>query len=373
MPLLRHLQVRLVAVCALALATPAVAQGSDASPADGPSTEPFELVHEWREPAIASACAWSPIEPVLAVFDRRGAVRLRSTEDWEVVETLECPTAEFGCLAFSPDGRYLAAGGDRVIRIWSVRKDWKHVVDLDVITPEPEESDEEEFADEDGEFLEDEEIEGVAWIFEVRALCFGSNSQLLFIGGDSKAVEAWKTKDWSRAMVIGQPDLDSADYVAITSIDSAKRGRMLFTGSTDQFARAWDAKRSAWVEREVEDQSPHHHEGMDVDLSANGNLALVGTLREQGGFFELHDLKKSRRLARGPIRSGFVPQVALFADETRALVASMELLVVDTESGEVIRKFPLRSMTIDLAVSADGLRVAITGEDARVRVYAVGV
>jgi WD40 repeat protein len=73
-------------------------------------------------PIGARGLVFSPNEK-RAVLSLDGAVRVYRLEGWEQEVELEVGTRSIGSVAFSPDGRWLAAGAaDRKIRVW--RADW---------------------------------------------------------------------------------------------------------------------------------------------------------------------------------------------------------------------------------------------------------
>ena len=61
----------------------------------------------------------------LLAIDDAGRVRLVDTDTGREVATLDAGTgssANFFCMAFSPDGTYLAAGRDHIIHLWDLRR-----------------------------------------------------------------------------------------------------------------------------------------------------------------------------------------------------------------------------------------------------------
>ncbi len=70
----------------------------------------------------ASGLAFSPDGQRLASSYSYGyitMVALWDTQDWTEVQQLEMPTGSHPSVAFSPDGKWLAASGDHQLRIWS--------------------------------------------------------------------------------------------------------------------------------------------------------------------------------------------------------------------------------------------------------------
>ena len=69
----------------------------------------------------------------LLAIDDAGRVRLVDPDSGREVATLDAGTgssANFFCMAFSPDGTYLAAGRDHIIHLWDLRRIREHLAAL---------------------------------------------------------------------------------------------------------------------------------------------------------------------------------------------------------------------------------------------------
>ncbi len=75
----------------------------------------------------ASAVGASPDGQTLAYEDDRGTIRLQNANDGSELRTIALPGTSFDQLAFSPDGKLLAAGGtagnEVVVMVWDLRRD----------------------------------------------------------------------------------------------------------------------------------------------------------------------------------------------------------------------------------------------------------
>lgn len=80
----------------------------------------WELVETFQPPSGTRTIAQNPDGSMLALA-RESSVEIRSTADWSPVSSLDVPAKTICTLAFSPDGRWLAAGrADGKANLWEL-------------------------------------------------------------------------------------------------------------------------------------------------------------------------------------------------------------------------------------------------------------
>ena len=315
--------------------------------------EDFTQITSWKEVAVITAMAWSPRKDFLACYLGSGAIAIRDTKSWEAVHALAGPKGEVGSLAFSPDGKWLASGGDGVIKVWKVGGEWKLAQSIDL-----------QSAGESGD---------EASIYEVRALSFSTDSKWLVLGGDSPTLEMFDTRKWRRRVLL-HDDTDgrsgSNDYV--TSVAWCKQLRGPISVGLRPRIQMWKPRRKKWRTTSVvpAESSTGDHEGSSIAVSRDSRYAVVGQAQRNGRLIVL-DIKKDREIHNLAIRAGYIPQVGILPDGESAVGASLDLVHFDISSGETKRTMNLPSMTLALAVAPNGRSVAVSGEDQTVRLYSL--
>jgi WD40 repeat protein len=89
--------------------------GKPLAPIGGPPPAPFGAVPlspSWKD---ITGFAFSPAGDVIAAVGDNKSVKLWEVSSGQLAGTLDSPAT---CLAFSPDGTYLAAGCTREIHVW---------------------------------------------------------------------------------------------------------------------------------------------------------------------------------------------------------------------------------------------------------------
>ena len=319
------------------------------------------VVTSWREPDLAAALAWSPSKPLLATLRRDGTITVRDTTTWEVKQTLQGVESLRGAIAFSPNGRWLATGGDNRLRVWKVGRKWQRIVDHELT-----------FDDDEDDALEDEDAVYVPTLSEISTMLFSRNSKHLYLGGDAAYAEIWDTKTWQRQGHIVDKSQEIDDETMLTSLALANRGRAVVTGGTSPAIQIWSAKQKKWLSKELVDNQAKHlqNEGTDLRVSPNGKtIALGGALR--GGRLQIIDARHAKLLHDKPVKAGYIPAVDFAHDGASVYAASLDFCAYDVKSGALLREFTLPAMALVLRRSPDGQFVAISCEDEQVRIYRV--
>jgi WD40 repeat protein len=141
-------------------------------------------------------------------------------------------------LAFSSDGRYLAAAGEGSLAIWSC---------------------------ESGDYTPVVEKAGVTF----RCVAFSPDGGTLALGGDDGAIRLWDTSTWrERAILVVHTDI-------IRCVAFSPDGRRLVSSGQDRRVMLWDAVRGVAI-RQLSQPGPN-----PVQLAAfspDGNTIAIGEL-----------------------------------------------------------------------------------------------
>ncbi|MBZ0292193.1 MAG: protein kinase, partial [Anaerolineae bacterium] len=195
--------------------------------------------------------------------ERTGAgVRLwQKAEDgqWTKAEDLEGFAGLVSSVAFSPDGRWLAAGSeDTTVHIWDIGDDTpqtgpvlRHSASVTAVAFSPD-SQKMALADVDGMIMFYHP--GQAWAAAaqqlpmqgsgVTSLAFQPGGQLLAVGDQNGRIVLWDVKTMQ---MVGEPLTGHSDQVETVAFSAD--GRLLASGGRDNTVRLWDVGAGAAQER----------------------------------------------------------------------------------------------------------------------------
>jgi len=128
--------------------------------------------------------------------------------EWARVQVLEDHTYGIRAVCFSPDGKQLATGSYKVIKLYSFN---------------------------DGSAILAHTLEGHT--FFVKSLSFSPDCKLLCSGSWDKSIKFWNFADGSLVKSI-----DQAHTIAVLSVSYSPNGRVLVSASYDKTMKIWDAE-----------------------------------------------------------------------------------------------------------------------------------
>jgi WD40 repeat protein len=263
-----------------------------------------------------SIVVFSPDGKSLVSGDSSGVIRLWEVASAKVKRQFKNGEGTILSMAFSPDGRLVAAGGMMPLRIWSL---------------------------EDGKelrtFKRDAEIQAVAWSRDgkyvvsagleekirvramnrdagdaiidchspVTSLAFSPSGELLASGGYDHSVILWEVRTWKMIKVL------RGHKETVTSIAISGDGKTLVSGSRDDTVRIWEIASgkelaSISVKRENPDET---WSSRARAITADGHLLAQGF---SDGLVELWDVEKLRKLTTLRGHVDFVPSLDFSPD-----------------------------------------------------------
>jgi WD40 repeat protein len=218
---------------------------------------------------------------------------------------------ETWCVAFSPDGRWLASGSDdHTVRIWNTRDGTEHWVlqgHTATVTGV-------EFSS-DGKFVASSSLDGSVKLWQVqdwqevrtlqghakRACCvaFSPNGSLLAAGGDEVLI--WETHSGQLVH-----EFREADRSRINAVQFTPDGSQLAVASNTE--RVLLLETGTW---RVQLELPHNEEVRAIDFAPDGRMLATG---DKAGNVSLWNIERGQPVAVQPAHQGYVRAIRFSRD-----------------------------------------------------------
>ena len=188
--------------------------------------------------------AYSPDGKHLAASDEAGNIYLWDTSTWERVEApWRMPLALYASatppIAFSPDGRFLASGGmGNEVKVWGTDT-WRNPRTL-------------------------KHSEELSMGSLVRSIAFSPDGKYLASGGLDGIVRVWSTADWESVKVLEEHEH------WVSSVCFSPDSKYLASGDHEGIIYVWDT--DSWDD--IESLSGHDLRSLCVAFSPDGNFLV---------------------------------------------------------------------------------------------------
>lgn len=296
-----------------------------------------ELVQVAHGPAQARRVVFSPDGRWVATGGEYGSVGIWDSATGQNLLTLYENSNTIGGLAFSPDGSRLAlADFDGKASIWHI--------------------------DADGGELHSELVTELAGHDDyIRAIAFDPEGRRVATASDDRTAVIWDAQSGAKLLTLVGHD----DYVY--SVAWSPEGDLLATASRDDTARIWNAATG----EELHKLTASGRSVQDVAFSPDGGR--VATAHDDGRV-RLWDVGTGEGLATLDGHEDTVLGIAFSPDGQRLATAGEDgaLRLWDAQTGEFeIDLYKSDAWLRDVAYSSDGRRVASVDQDGMLRVFYV--
>lgn len=344
-----------------------------------------ESVAHAQHDSVVVALACHPTAPVIAASRLDGKLLLSDMREEQPLATIELgPTPHMSPVAFSPQGRWLAAvTGDQAVRVWQTAPLHEvarvpHEHDVDELTFSPDER-----------LLATRSYSGkIVYLWELRpgegvertriaqdqalAVAFSPDGRWLGSASDGEAAWLWETAGYGDAVWVGQAGRSASLAFTADGRELTTAGVVFETGddpwvTDDSQVKGIVCRFDAATGRETA-RIAHEAGVRKVRVSADGKLVASTSL----DFACVWDAPSGREVLRLQ-HEGEVRDLAFGPDGRRLATASLDgtARVWEMEDGRELGRINHGAPVFAVAFSPDGRRVASAGEDRTTRVWDV--
>ncbi|MEM7132443.1 MAG: BTAD domain-containing putative transcriptional regulator [Chloroflexota bacterium] len=296
--------------------------------------------------SMIRATAFSPDGRYLAAGTSHGDIRLWAADTRQPVGLLQGHSRLVQCIAFSPDGQYLVSGGeDGSVRYWNVAS----IVDNAQSGHSSMHLDSRSDAPPCMILHKDEQI--------VRAIAFSPDGQFIASGGDDQLIRLWHTETCRAAATF------HGHRTLVTGLDFSPNQQILASCSGDHTIRLWNL-----AEVQHKDETQEFYEGYvlcnlshdranvfyQVAFSPDGQRVAGCTFTGIVALWSVADLSIELSMASEPL-----PQIDSEADLTEVEKIGPRICTLQNQTGSINA----------IAFHADGRILAGGGDERVIRLW----
>jgi len=292
---------------------------------------------------------FSPDGHALGAANQMGSVTIWDVDTGQVRHQIQGHVGETISIAFSPNGdRIASSSADQTIRIWDV----KNCSELMTFR---------------------------GHTFGVRSVAFHPDGTRLVSGSQDKTVKVWDTRRDPRGLSFRNEGDTGGEWVGDVAF-STDGERLLAVRHDHGAIQSWDATSGKLLSQyQIRIDSTYRCPRGDTSFGDGGRL-LAGPTRDDERWVTLWETATGREVLTFREHTAPLSGVALRSDGLIVASASRgteekpapgEILLWDARSGKRLHTLQPESTSsvMRLVFSADGLRLATAGDDAKIRVW----